>query len=240
MMLTQGTTPALTTTSNSVPTGIVVPNQINPGFIGDQQSAGDLYGIGVRVGIYSQAAGMLLSMVPGKRNSGAGIKLAASANMIAILISWFIVATRRTISPCETQLVLTLAASLANPATCAIQNPDVIIGEGIGIFFVTAALGLSTSSLLWFWIKLYKELPILGTKNRAWFFANVSITGWFRGLMLFQSAYSIIVLILFLLSCWGYFFIAFKGWYTGSDEEAEEKLDSYLWPSYELLVKRPL
>ena len=68
---------------------------------GNTVAAADLYGTGIRIGIYLQTLGLLLSVSRFHRTSGKGIKLIISANMIAILASWTILVRRQEVSPCE-------------------------------------------------------------------------------------------------------------------------------------------
>src|SRR5208282_5105567 len=75
---------------------------------GDTLAASDLYGLGIRVGIYTQSLGMLFAVVRMTRSSGVGFKLASSANVFAILASWSIQVHRQEISPPEAWLIVTL------------------------------------------------------------------------------------------------------------------------------------
>ncbi|KAH8586828.1 hypothetical protein B0O99DRAFT_695094 [Bisporella sp. PMI_857] len=128
--------------------------------IGNGTAANDLYGLGVRIGIYAQATGILMSS--GCRKVG-GIKIACSATMIALLACWTLLADDRAFSACEAFLVLTLV-------------------QFASIWAVVASF--------WFWGTLYAQLPRLGTKNQAWMFARVSVRGWFRIFMLVSASIS--------------------------------------------------
>jgi hypothetical protein len=47
---------------------------------------------------------------------------------------------------------------------------------------------------MWFWAKLVVDLPLLGTYNRVWFFAQADILGWFRILMLIYGSVNCLLL----------------------------------------------
>src|SRR5579862_1942266 len=66
--------------------------------IGGSQAAGDIYGIGVRLGIYFQVVGFLFSAIRGK---GRGIRMACGATTVALLLSWNSLVIHQNISPAE-------------------------------------------------------------------------------------------------------------------------------------------
>ena len=157
---------------------------------GSSPAAADLYGIGIRIGIYLQSIGMLMSLVREGRGS---YKLAVSANPIAVLISWTILARREAFSPCEAWLVLSIIGLLFFPAGASLCNVTNIAGEGIGIFTVVVSSTWLFISMLWLFVSLIYRLPQLGTSNVAWIFVRVPLDGWFRIFML-------VVASLFLMS----------------------------------------
>ena len=69
-----------------------------------------------------------------EEKKGAGVKLATSANMLAILFSLVTLVREQVISPCETWVVITIVQQLAYAALATIFNPYTEIGEGIRIF----------------------------------------------------------------------------------------------------------
>ena len=86
-------------------------------------AASDLYGTGIRVGVYLQSVGMFLASIPGgSKRAGAGVKLASSANIIAILAAWTILVHYRNISPCEAWLIITLMNMLSVAAGMTLYN----------------------------------------------------------------------------------------------------------------------
>jgi hypothetical protein len=124
---------------------------------------------------------MFLAAAPGgAENSGAGIKLAASANMIAILAAWTLLVINQNISPCEGWLILSLMHMLGVAGALAIYNTDLIIGEAFGLALICLTELWSDASGIWFWATLYETLPPLGTNGVVWFFTTVEVTGWFR------------------------------------------------------------
>src|SRR5271163_1828400 len=143
---------------------------------GSALAASDLYGLGIRVGLYVQSGGMLLSCCPLNKRFGTGIKLASASNMIAILASRTVPVRNGEISPCEAWLIISLMAMLSIPASVAVFNPHTIIGEGVGIFLICVALVWTNAAELWFWTRLYSDLPSLGTPGLIWFFVDVSVT----------------------------------------------------------------
>src|SRR5271156_1660250 len=155
---------------------------------GSSVAASDLYGIGVRLGLYLQTLGMLLSCISilwQQKGAAAGaVKLATSSNMIAILVSWTILVRQNAISPVEGWLVLNLVAMLMIPAFVAVFNPYIGVEETVGVTALLVAITWTDIGCVWFWARLYRELPALGTSGRVWYFAPVSITGWFRLFML--------------------------------------------------------
>jgi hypothetical protein len=183
--------------------------------LGSSTAAGDLYGLGVRVGLYLQTVGILLSLVSVELDEktekrGMGLKLAISANILAILFSMVTLIRRQTISPCEVWLVLTLVQQLVYAAWASLCNPYTLAGEGLGLFaFCLANITFSTVNLE-FWATTYKELPWLGTPNLAWIYTSVRIDHWFRIFSLVTAVWDLVasiavcVLVLFLSKVpWG-------------------------------------
>ena len=160
---------------------------------GNPVAASDLYGLGVRVGLYLQSVGMLFSAARMHRKSGSGVKFLASVNIIAILSSWTVLVRNKVISPCEAWLVITLTSALTVPAWAALCNPYTVAGEGIGVFLLLGATEWNIIASLRFWAKSYAELPLLHTSNQAWMFKPVSMTGWFRVVMLVNYSISLLV-----------------------------------------------
>lgn len=178
-----------TPTSTLIPT--IGTGDINP--TGDQQFAADIYGAGVRAGFYLQSFGTLLSLWSANPTTGIGVKLAGAANIIAILTSWSFEVSNKTISPSEAYLVLFLISVLQIPVVVATLNLNTILGEGIGLFAVQFAALCTNGATVWFWATGYKQLPILNTKNLVWFFAKVSVTGWFRIFMLVVTSIALLI-----------------------------------------------
>ena len=76
------------------------------------------------------------------RYRGAGIKVSASAVVIAILTSWTVLVRNREISPCEALIVLQPATVFMSPLSVPLFNPATVRFEGIGIF-------LGMTSIIW-------------------------------------------------------------------------------------------
>ena len=190
---------------------------------GSSPAAADLYGIGIRIGIYLQSVGMLMSLVRQGRGS---YKLAVSANTIAVLISWTILARRKTFSPCEAWLVLSILGVLFFPAGATLCNVANTAGEGIGIFLVVVSSMWLFISILWLFVSLIYRLPQLGTTNTAWIFVPVPLDGWFRVLMLVAASLFLLSSVLTAFGATLLIHEAMKCWYTG--EDSDDDLDSRL------------
>jgi len=80
--------------------------------VGSPVAGNELYGIGIRIGLYLQSLGMLLACARLTQKSGAGFKLASAANMIAILAALTRLLSLKALSPCEAWLVLLLVSLL--------------------------------------------------------------------------------------------------------------------------------
>ena len=162
---------------------------------GNPNVAGDLYGIGIRTGAYLQILGMLLSCVRTSKRSRIGIKLLSSAICLTILLTWTILVSRRTISPCEAWLILSLANAYATPREAAIKDWECEKERGgVAMTFALLSVVWQSVSFMWFFTTLISQLPLLRTNNRVWFFASVNISGWFRILMLLYSSFCCLML----------------------------------------------
>ncbi|KAM7215761.1 hypothetical protein V8F06_008871 [Rhypophila decipiens] len=145
---------------------------------GNQVAAADVYGLGVRVGLYTQTIGMLIAAA--SFHTG-GIKLAGSAIMIAYLACWTQLARAGEFSPCEAWLIGTLVGTTAVSGQVVSLIPDSSI---VGTFLLLVASVWALATNIWFWSTLYARLPPLGTRGVVWFFTEVQINGWFRVFML--------------------------------------------------------
>lgn len=144
---------------------------------GNADAAQDLYGTGVRVGIYLQAIGMSFSII---RLKSSGIKLTCAGLMLAIMGCWSHLVANQNISPAEALTIAIIGNALSMPALAAAACPTSLMGEGIGLIATYLATLLSGIAIMAFWAKFYRELPLLGTENKAFFFTAVKINGWFR------------------------------------------------------------
>ena len=97
-------------------------------------------------------------------------------------------------------------------------NPSAIVGEAFGIFVLGVSLFWISVAQLWFWAKLSRELPSLGTPGLAWFFVNVRIDGWYRTFALVGTSVSIIVAIVEVGFTWWLCWLAFEAWTEGNDD----------------------
>jgi len=148
---------------------------------GNPTAASDLYGTGIRYGIYFQASGMLLSLAGGNTSS---IKLTSAGLMLAILGSWTLLVTQApgaaTISRVEAHIVIMLANTLSWPAMVAMLWPSAVAGEALGIFATYIACLWSSVGRVVFWAVWHRRLPTLGTADIAFSFRPVPMEGgWF-------------------------------------------------------------
>ena len=153
---------------------------------GNPNVAGDLYGIGLRVGAYLQILGMLLSCLRKTHRSRVGITLLSSSVCLSLFTAWTILVAGNSISPCEAWLILSLTFAYGTPKFAAFNESQKLRG-GIGTVCCAISAIWLEISFLWFFATLYRTLPGLGTNNLVWFFAPVNISGWFRIFMLVVS-----------------------------------------------------
>jgi len=194
---------------------------------GSSVAASDLYGTGVRVGIYLQTFGMLFSCI---RLKCSGMKLAGASIILALLGSWCVVLHRQEISPVEAWIILAMIGVLYLPAGCAISCPRAIVGEGVGTFAMLAATLWHTFAMIVFWASIYKKLPILDTPDVAFFFAKVSIRHWFRDFMLAISIFQLVFDFIICIGGASLLIIGAQSWCEGEDEPDLERL----LPNYDL------
>jgi len=178
-------------TALDIPSGIIIQRDS----IGNSNAAADVYGLGVRLGFYLQGFTQLLHIIPIRKDSGRGVKLACASVAISILASWSILAADKLISPCETFLVTFILNSVSLPAGLAILNPDAIVGEGIGLMLFILTMVWTNVATTWTYAKLWHTLPLLDTKNVVFFFAPVSVTGGFRIFALVMSLFTWLLLV---------------------------------------------
>jgi hypothetical protein len=178
--------------------------------IGDSQVAADIYGTGVRLGVYFQVVGLCLSAAVGK---GRGIKLSCGATMMALLISWTNLVTHQNISPAESIVILTLLEALFFPISAAFLCEEAWIGEGIAMSCCILANLWTAIAYIWFWATLYEGLPALGTPGFTWFFKQVSIDGWYRPFNLVMLTLLLLLPAAYLsIKGWVYVAVAVKAW----------------------------
>ena len=156
---------------------------------GNLNVAGELYGIGLRVGAYLQIFGMFLSCLGSEKRSRNGVKLLSSSVCLSLYTAWSIlVISHRSISPCEAWIILSITAAYATPQNAALTDPGVKMNGGFAILLCAISVIWQEILILLFFATFYRQLPLLGTENLVWFFAPVDIGGWFRIFMLIVSS----------------------------------------------------
>ncbi|KAF3214015.1 hypothetical protein TWF106_009369 [Orbilia oligospora] len=165
--------------------------------LGNDNAAQDLYGTGVRVGLYLQSSGLALYNFSSDKHSRQGLKIASGSLCIAILLPWFVFAAQQAFSPCEAFIVILMLSSLFPPGS-TLRNIDDAVGQQILglVAILLSTLGVSLA-FIWTFSKLVVTLPELGTKNVVFFFARVSLKGWFRWLALTYFSIDAIFTLLF-------------------------------------------
>ncbi|KAI6786015.1 uncharacterized protein J7T54_006354 [Emericellopsis cladophorae] len=188
--------------------------------VGNPEAASDLYGLGVRVGIYLQAFGTYFYIL---RSQAGGTKLTSSGLMIAMLASWSILVSRDSISPAEALAIHTIASVPGAPAVMASFASNATVGEGTGILAIAIAVAWRDVAMLAFWAKLYRLLPSLGTPNKTWFFVQVDIDGWFRIFSLVMTVTSVLNLFTFLPVLWKVMKLCINSYWHGSRPEEDDE-----------------
>ncbi|KAH7108693.1 hypothetical protein B0J11DRAFT_449544 [Dendryphion nanum] len=141
---------------------------------GNTTLASDLYGDGVRIGIYLQVLGMLLCCI---RHKQSGIKLASSSTILALLAAWSVRISKEDLSPVEAWIVLAIIGLIWVPTIAALVAPTNMVGEGVATTALAVALIWHTFAMIAFWSTLFKSLPQLGTQNMMFFLGRVNIKG---------------------------------------------------------------
>lgn len=185
---------------------------------GDTSAASDLYGIGVRIGIYLQSAGMLVALW---EESGKGYKIAVSANVIGILVAWSILMERNTFSFSEAYLVVSEIGCFMIPGGYLILDITTAAGEIVGSIGVIIAVAWMNAGSMWLFTTHYRQLPLLGTSNSGFFFARVRLDGWYRPLIITFSSIACVftLLTIYFVTLMNYF-VLLK---CGDDEEKVEE-----------------
>jgi hypothetical protein len=77
-----------------------------------------------------QTIGMLMSLVSAEKPN---FKFAAATTTLAVLLSWTILAQRKSFSACEAWLILSIIGTFVFPGGAALCRLEDVAGEGIGI-----------------------------------------------------------------------------------------------------------
>jgi hypothetical protein len=184
--------------------------------VGNQVTAPDLYGIGVRIGLYLQGVSSIIhgfrihEFVP----SGTSLLLTTS-NLFAILVSLLKLLAARTISPAESLVTLSMVGSVIAGCVNGASTIDVR-GTGLGVLFFMVCSGMSMSIQTWLYSRGRLVLPLLGTANTTWFFVEVQLNDWFWKVGL---AFSCLGLVVNFASqfFWGTQLAATTKWWWSSD-----------------------
>jgi hypothetical protein len=216
--------------------------------VGNNVSAIDIYGLGVRIGFYLQSLGISITTFRQFRNlvrakvyadevderdephSDTPV-LAFAIVTIAVLINLTTQIANRNISPAEVIVVLNILSTntLVNLGLLSLGVGD-FRGNGIGYLLNLCCSAWVPILLMWIWIKGRTVLPLLGTSNHTWFFAKVRIDGWFWIYSTVQISITAIFLIIVLLVGVVFVGTATKWWW-------QHRAESDIWVSYSLLYR---
>jgi hypothetical protein len=193
--------------------------------VGNELAGSDLYGIGVRTGLYLQGFAFAINTIT--MDTRSGILLASSVLQFSILASFSVLIRRsglESLSPAEALLMLNMLSFSTTPTMCAIFGVKVgghnASGHALGIgIFIVDSLWLA-SLLTWFWATGYRTLPSLGTPGSAFFYTRVSITGWFRILGLVLVVFNWIFILL-LVAFGIYLWLKSIGWWWTKEDPDE-------------------
>ena len=186
---------------------------LNKRSVGNNVSAVDIYGLGVRIGFYLQSVGISITTFRQFRNlvrskvyhdevderdephSDTPV-LAFAIVILAVLISLTTQISARNISPAEVLVVLNILSTntMVNLGLLYLGVGD-FRGNGIGYLLNLCCSIWAQVLLIWIWVRGRHVLPLLETSNHTWFFAKVRIDGWFW----IFSTVSLSVSMLFLL-----------------------------------------
>lgn len=159
----------------------------------------DLYGLGIRVGIYIQ---MLAVQISGLAAAIFNIEDHLGQGTIIFILSAGIVLVRQivqhNIQPVEVFPILTLL--LAQAGVCRVPYWKSQTTLMIYVFEVASLIAL----FAWFWWHGMDTLPRTCHDDKAFFFAKVSIWRWFRTLNKVLSVFTIIAgisAVIFYITC---------------------------------------
>ncbi|VUC31900.1 unnamed protein product [Clonostachys rosea] len=192
-----------------------IQNLISTRAPGNEVAAQDLYGLGVRTGIYLQAIGMCLSILRLQANS---FKLTCSGLTVAILVCWTRLVVEKDISPAEAFLIILLTSVLSYPALSSCLCPNALVGETLGIVTTCVANIWHGIALIVFWAVLYNELPALGTPNKVFLFSSWRMDGGFRIFALAFSVINLMVIMGSVVMSGALLRIAFLNWRYKTDD----------------------
>jgi hypothetical protein len=196
--------------------------------IGNPNAAGEIYGMGLRVGAYLQIFGMLLSCIRnGENRSREGILLLSSSVCLSLFLALTILVSRHDLSPCEAWLILSLAAAYGAPRFCAVNEKSTPTA-GIATVCCLASLLWQEVLYFWFWTTLYRQLPLLGTANRVWFFAPVDLAGWFRIFMVVATCLDSLIAVIAIGPYIELINIRFVHW-SGAEDPPSKLSNENIW-----------
>lgn len=170
--------------------------------LGSEQAATELYGLGVRIGMYLQGIAFLFRLTDTEPIPPMSITLIP----FSIYCGWAKVVSRRTISPAESLVVMGIIAVVYFPnsisLTYFIRKEKFTITTALASALNFATMWFSKLAVLWFWSVGWKVLPRLETENVTFFFAKIAIDN--RGYRIFALTYAIISTIQGLVSTRSY------------------------------------
>jgi hypothetical protein len=168
--------------------GVTTSKELVPRATGNLDFAQDIYGLGIRTGLYLQAiAAIVVALRPLRQPGGATPIIFSTVICISILGSWTRRAALSNISPAETIVIFNMLATNLATALIGTLNSG-FRGNAFGIWWwLISSLWLHAAQL-WFYSVGRLRLPLLGTEDMAWFFVPVEINGWYWKVMVALSS----------------------------------------------------
>lgn len=196
------------------------------------QASSDLYGIGVRIGIYLQSIGGTVSLFV---EGGKGYKIAISANSIGILTAWTILMERELLTFSEAYLVLIEIGCVLIPGVIVLMDPQTAANELVGLVGLILALTWMVAGGIWLFTTHHTQLPSNGAPDLGWIFARVQLNGWFRIFMI--VIYSIFSFGLLLIIIYVFGLIIFVLRHHDDEDEVQEALKEYENKNRKIITK---
>lgn len=132
--------------------------------IGNNDAASDLYGLGIRIGLYLQGFSFVINSIFARPKERSSQVLPTVTIVFALLCSQSILAQDRSISPAELLVTINLTAIALGPALLLIVVTR-MNGQATALLLTIIGMIFSQIINLWFWFGGHQKLPLFGTQN---------------------------------------------------------------------------